>query len=64
MIHAIGDVIVLRDAMIGRDGRDIRTFKVEEDVLGQMAWVNMTAHFMYVYLDTVAVASGLGDGLA
>jgi hypothetical protein len=58
-IHAIGDIIMFRETKDGGDGKDIRMFEVDEEVLERAAWVNMCVHFMYQYLDNVAVAAGL-----
>jgi hypothetical protein len=62
-IHSVGNIIVFPNKSVERDGRDVRMFTIEEDVLGRATWVNMTVHFMYKYLEFVTISPGLKVGL-
>jgi hypothetical protein len=63
-VHSVGDIIVFQNTTDGRDGRNVRIFKAEENILRRVAWVNLTVHFMHQYMAFVDAAPALRVGLS
>lgn len=65
-LHTLGSITMFRDLTEETEETDENStmiFVVEEDIFGRAAWVNLCRHFMFNYLDMVAIHPGLGVGL-
>lgn len=71
-VHSVGDIIMFRELLNRSDEDDEEDeeddnatvmLKVDEDVLGRAAWVNLCMHFMHQYLEIITAQPGLLVGL-
>lgn len=58
-VHTMGELVMFRDVNLKRDGTDIHMYAIEEEVLGNAAFVNLCVHFMFVHMGFVDLASCL-----
>lgn len=62
-LHGVGNLVVFQNTIEGIKKKDMKMFKVEENIVKRAAWVNLTVHFMHKYMEFIAATPALRVGL-